>query len=400
MSHPEKLFNKGFIALNGISFLTFCNMVVFFQFYLYLHTLPISPEGYGLLIAIFSITGLILRPLISPFFHSGNARIWMVISTTGVTLSLLGYSLARDFWSMFLVRSIHGIAYMVLGAAIYACMMDFIPSSKSGQAFGLVTVITLLPLAVIPPILDMLTRHLGGLTNVLNLSATLMLLIFPLSLLIKTSAGLAQNEKDRHIGGHDFIRNLKDYRISLLLLIMLLLYSSFTPVFFFLEGYAKKMGILNPGLFFTLSTLSEIGVRLFAGSLFDRMNKIYLISSSLTAIGVGYLALAHFSGHLMFYGLGIFLGLGWGVVMPVLNALMFDISPTHLRGLNTNLGVQMFQGGFFLGPFLGGMILTHWDFSTLYYFCAILTFGSVGLTFLLSVKTRDSKVQNHGKQIK
>jgi MFS family permease len=87
----------------------------------------------------------------------------------------------------------------------------------------------------------------------------------------------------------------------------------------------------------------------------------------------------------MFYGLGVFLGLGWGVVMPVLNALMFDISPPRLRGLNTNLGVQMFQGGFFLGPLLGGLILAHWDFRTLYYFCAVFAFGSVALTpFLVS----------------
>lgn len=388
MSHPEKLFTKGFIALNGISFLTFCNMVVFFQFYLYLHTLPISAEVYGLLIAIFSVTGLLLRPLISPFLHSGNARRWMLISTAGVMISLLGYNLARDFWSMLLIRAIHGIAYMVLGVAIYARMMGFIPPSKSGQAFGLVTVITLLPLALIPPILDTLTNRLGGFIPVLNLAALVMVLIFPLSLMTKTSEGLAQKERGRHISGHDFIQNLKDHRISLLLLIMLLLYSSFTPVFFFLEGYAKKMGIPNPGLFFTLSTMSEIGVRLFAGSLFDRVNKIHLISGSLTAIGIGYLALAHFSGHLMFYALGVFLGLGWGVVMPILNALMFDISPPHLKGLNMNLGVQMFQGGFFLGPFIGGFILIHWDFKALYYFCSMITFGSAALTFFLMARSR------------
>jgi predicted MFS family arabinose efflux permease len=386
MFHPEKLFTKGFIALNGISFLTFCNMVVFFQFYSYLHTLPISPEGYGLLIAIFSITGLILRPLISPFLHSGNARLWILMSAVGVIISLLSYNLAHDFWCMFLIRAIHGVAYMVLGVAIYACMMGFIPPSKSGQAFGLVTVITLLPLAVIPPVLDTLTHHLGGFIPVLNLAALVMVLIFPLSLFVKTSTGLTQGEKNQPISGQDLIRNLKDHRVFLLLLIMLLLYSSFTPVFFFLEGYAKKMGIPNPGLFFTLSTLTEIGVRVFAGSLFDRMNKIYLIGGSLTAIGIGYLALAHFPGHLMFYGLGIFLGVGWGVVMPVLNALMFDISPSHLKGFNTNLGVQMFQGGFFLGPFIGGLILTHWDFKALYYFCAFLSLGSVAITPFLDGK--------------
>ena len=392
MSRPERLFTKEFLALNGVAFLTFCNMAVFFQFYLFLHTLPISPEWYGFLIASFSITGLILRPLISPFLHSGNARLWMIVSAAGVIVSLLSYNLARDFWSMFLVRSIHGIVYVVLGAAMMAAVVGLIPPSRSGQAFGLMTVITLLPFAVIPPLLETVSRHLGGFIPVLNLASLFMLLVFPLSLWVKAHGEQKGAGSGQRPSGHDVMENLKDRRISVLLLLMLLLYSSFTPIFFFLEGYAKKIGIPNPGLFLTLSTLSEIGVRLFGGSLFDRMNKVSLSAASLAAIGLGYLALAHVSGPIVFYGLGIFLGLGWGVVMPVLNALMFDISPPRLRGLNTNLGVQMFQGGFFVGPFVGGLILSRYSFAGLYYLCAAAAFGSVVLTpFLRAERSRSGE---------
>jgi predicted MFS family arabinose efflux permease len=388
MSEPEKLFTKEFLALNGVAFLAFCNMVVFFQFYLYLHTLPIGPEWYGLLIALFSVTGLILRPLISPFFHAGNARMWMLISTAGVIVSLLGYNLALDFRSMFLVRAVHGIAYVVLGIALNASLVGLIPPSRSGQAFGLVTVITLLPLAVLPPFLEILAHALGGFIPVLNASAALMFLIFPLLLAVKSSQEKSLGTIGQRLTFHDLTENLKDGRVAILLLLMLLLYSSFTPVFFFLEGYAKKVTIPNAGLFFTLSTMSEISIRLFAGSLFDRMNKVLLIAGSLAAIGAGYLALAYLSGAVMLYCLGIFLGLGWGVVMPVLNASMFDVSPPHLKGLNTNLGVQMFQGGFFLGPFIGGMILAHGDFRELFSLCAIFAFASVALTPLLVTRRR------------
>jgi predicted MFS family arabinose efflux permease len=388
MPKPEKLFTKEFLALNGVAFLAFCNMVVFFQFYLYLHTLPIGPEWYGLLIALFSITGLILRPLISPFLHSGNARMWMVISTAGVIISLLGYNLAIDFWSMFLVRAVHGIAYVVLGIALNASLVGLIPPSRSGQAFGLFTVITLLPLAVLPPFLEILAQRLGGFIPVLNAAALLMLLIFPLLLAMKTAQGNSLGTSGQRLSFHDLTENLKDRRVAILLVLMLLLYSSFTPVFFFLEGYAKKIAIPNPGLFFTLSTMTEISIRLFAGSLFDRMNKVLLIAGSLAAIGMGYLALAYLSGAIMLYCLGIFLGLGWGVVMPVLNAVMFDVSPPHLKGLNTNLGVQMFQGGFFVGPFIGGMVLAQGDFRELFSLCAVFAFVSVALTPLLITRKR------------
>jgi MFS family permease len=391
MSGSERLFTGEFLALNGIAFLTFCNMAVFFQFYVYLQTLPIAPEWYGFFIALFSITGLTIRPLISPFLHSRNARKWMLGSVAGVIVSLMGYNLATDFWSMFLVRAVHGITYVILGAALNARMVDLIPPAKSGQAFGLITVITLLPFAVIPPILDIATHRLGGFVAVLNLAAVFMVLIFPISLAVKASAGKERDMIGQRLSMDDVVHNLKDRRVFTLLLLMLLLYSSYTPVFFFLEGYAKKTGITNPGLFLTLSTFSEIGVRLLAGSLFDRVNKIFLIAGSLAAIGLGYLALADFSGPVMFYGLGIFLGLGWGVAMPVLNALMFDVSPARLRGFNTNLGVQMFQGGFFLGPLIGGVILAHLDFNAIYYFCALLTFCSIALTPLLTARDRSTR---------
>jgi MFS family permease len=84
------------------------------------------------------------------------------------------------------------------------------------------------------------------------------------------------------------------------------------------------------------------------------------------------------------YGLGLFLGLGWGVAMPVMNAPLFDISPPQLKGFNTNLGVQMFQAGFFIGPLMGGLILTSSDFSVVFYVCAVFVFAGMAVTPLLN----------------
>lgn len=388
MAPHERLFTKEFLALNGIAFLTFCNMAIFFQFYRYLQTLLINPEWHGFLIALFSITGLIMRPFISPFLHPDNARRWMLVSAVGVTLMLLTYNFADGFWSMFFVRAGHGIVYVVLGVALNAALVSLIPPSRSGQAFGLVTVITLLPFAVVPPVLDSATRIWGNLLPVMNASALLMLLVFPLTLALKPVSAQGSSREKPRLTSADVKENLKNRQVAVLLAVMLLLYTSFTPVFFFLESYARERGIANPGLFFTLSTVSEIGIRLAAGSLFDRIAKVPLIAGSLAAITAGYVALANIPGEMVLYALGIFLGLGWGVAMPVLNALMFDISPVQFRSLNTNLGVQMFQGGFFLGPLVGAFVLTHGTYRSLYYLCALLTFVAVALMLLLAAKTK------------
>jgi len=169
---------------------------------------------------------------------------------------------------------------------------------------------------------------------------------------------------------------------------MLLLYTTYAPVFLFVERYAAATGIKTAGVFFTISIITQIAIRVLAGRLFDRINKPLLAFASFLTIGVGYIFLAHFSGTTMLYSLGVFLGLGWGVIMPMLNALMFDVSPVRLKGFNTNLGIQTLQAGFFVGPLVGGTILTYSGFRGLYYFCAGCAFCAMMLAPLIHVKEK------------
>jgi predicted MFS family arabinose efflux permease len=387
MEKPVKLITKEFLSLNGIIFLNFCNVAVFFQFHQYLlNDLHQSLQEVGLLIGLFAFTGLIIRPLISPLFHPSNAKRWIVLGSIGIIISLLLYQPARGFWSMALVRVVHGGVYVVMGTAMMAKIVGAIPPGKSSQAFGVISVITLLPYAVMPPILDPLIKIFGGFIPVLYLTALLMVLVFPLLLFVKGARLPEDPSPSAKITKRDLIDNVKDPRIFSLLAVSLLLYMAFTPVFYFLKAYGQKIGIPNPGWFFTLSTFTEIAVRLFGGPFFDKMSKPRFLAFSLIGLVIAYLILANTSREILFYALGLLFGLCWGVAMPLLSGLLFDFSAAKFRALNTNLGVEMFQGGLFLGPIIGGWILAAWDYRALYYICGALIFLSLGLIPLLSKK--------------
>jgi predicted MFS family arabinose efflux permease len=374
------MFNREFLALNGVIFLVFCNVAVFFQFQNYLlGELHLPPQSLGFLIGIFAFTALIVRPIISPFLHSDNARKWLFLSTAGVILSLLLYYPARGFWSLTVVRVLHGGIYVVLATAAMTKMMDSIPEKKSGQAFGLITVITLLPYAVMPPLLDPLIRFFGGFLPVLYLTAFLMVLVFPLLLMVRTHTRQEGEAARQRITGRELFENLKDRQIFSLLLVSLLVYSAFAPVFFFLKAYALKIGIVNPGWFFTLSTFMEIAVRLFGGAWLDRGSKVRSLVYALSGLFAAYAVLAHTTGPVLFYGLGLGFGLCWGVAMPLLNGLLFDKSEPRFRAVNTNLAMVMFQGGFFLGPLMGGWILSDWNYAILYTVCGGMILAALGL---------------------
>ena len=384
MKSDEMLFTKDFIILNAILFLTYCNIAVFFQFPHYLqYDLGISPEWIGVLIGIFAFTGLLLRPFASVVIHPANARRYIFFSAIGVAVSLLLYDHVTTIPGISMVRILHGLAYVVFGTAVMTEIVTCVPRSRSGQAFGMIAVITLLPYAVMPPLVKPLSARLGGFVPMLLLMAALMALVLPLAGALKKPGERAGGKDPGKITKQDIIHNLKNINLLLIFLASLFVFTTFSATFFYLKGHGLKNGLRNPGWFFTISTGMEIGVRIFAGPFFDRVNKVLFLGVSMALLGVGYVVLAVAHSPTVFFGLAALFGLCWGVGLPLLNSLIFDYSEPGLRPFNTNFSLEMFQGGFFLGSLAGGLILSLWDYAAIFQCCAVLCLACVGLILWL-----------------
>lgn len=382
---PEKLWTRGFTVILAIAFLTYANISVFFEFFAYLKTCPIDPSWFGTLMGVFAGVSLLVRPLVIPFFQPGNARSFLVLGTVLAILALGSYSLTQSLPGLMGVRIFHGLAFVVMGAALTALMMPYVPKGGSARFFGIISIVVLIPNTLVPPLLPFLTRVLGGLPGVLLGFAGLTALIFLLLPLVPKNAAAGTLNKTQHLklSRKEILANLTDPKVVLLLLAMLCLYCGHALVFFFLDGFSRELAIPNAGLFLTLSTLGEIGVRVCAGKAMDRAPKDRLLILTLIGLTLSFLLLGSL-GFLppgfrlpLFYALGALAGLGWGVAMPVFNGLMFDISNPRLQSFNTNLGFQMFQAGFFLGPFLGSALAGPAGFGPVFYLAALLSLAGV-----------------------
>lgn len=388
----ELLFSRKFLCLMAAAFLAYANISVFFGFVDHLRTLPVATTDYGLLIGALAAVSLIVRPLISPFFHSGNARSLLFLGTGLAACSLAAYTLATGFWSMLLVRCLHGLAFAVLGTALMTLIVDVIPMAKSAQFFGYLAVATLLPNTLVPPLLPFLGEHLGGFNRILLVFAALMLLLFPLVLAVEGKGPKKASRGDSsRLNGREIMDNLINLHVLRILAAMLLLYCGHALVFFFLDGYGQSIKVAYTGVFLTLSTVGEIGIRVIAGSVFDRMNKGRLAAWTLVGLCLAYALLAYVPGKWVFFALGLVFGLGWGVAMPVCNGLMFDVSRPRFRAFNINLGLQMFQAGFFLGPLIGAPLLARWGYGTLYMFCAGLSLLGAVVMFVKGGEINDGR---------
>jgi len=385
------LWNRQFVVLMAVTFLTYANISVFFQFYDYLEAISMDPQWIGVIISTFAAVSLLIRPLVSPVFNAGNARPFLAAGTAMIMVALGSYSLTQSLAGLLAVRVFHGLAFVVMGSALTALMVQYVPKGGSAQFFGYLSIIILIPNTLVPSILPFLNRLLGGFQGVLLGFAVLTGMIFfmlPLLKPVKTDPARAGTHK--RLTWPEIRENLTDKRVLFLLLAMLLMYCGHAVIFFFLNSFGQARGIIHAGLFLTLATAGEILVRLIGGSFFDRMNKARLLGIILACLALAYAFLAGTASLGWFLITGAVFGLCWGIALPVFNGFVFDLSRPEFQSMNTNLGMQMFQAGFFFGPFIGAAVIPPLGFGALFYLCAAFSLlGAVLLVFIGGLQKND-----------
>ncbi len=378
----ETLLSKEFILFNVVFFLAFINMAVFFRLHQYLLAVGIAEEWAGFLIGVFSLSCVIFQPLLSLFVNPGNTRKFMTISIIVVIGALISYRWATTFWLLVTVRVIHGIGFITLVTALNAALVVLIPVTRSAQAFGLVSVNILLPLAVVPALLDWLGLGTERFVDILSVAALFMIPAAALPIIFKRHAASVAEA-----GHHDarpmltqVRENFREPKVPVLLAINLLAFLAYAPVFYFLKEYAEGRGIAAPGTFFTVATGTMIGIRLVGGHMFDHVNKSRMLLLSLVLLSVSY-ALLIKAAPGIFLVLALICGVGWGLFMPFSNALLFECSPPSARALNLNLSMVMLQVGYFIGPIAGGLIVAKMGYRAVFLTSASMTFAGACLNW-------------------
>lgn len=361
MKASPKLFTREFLALNLILAASFCNVSVFYSFYHYLGAIGIPVAWRGFLVGLEPMSAFVLRLLVLPWLHVRNA-----FTVLAVSLVLLVFVSCSYLWVvttplMIVLRIVHGAVFVLLTSAVVALIVQFIPQEKSGQGFGTVSVATMIPYAVIPPLTEALLPHVRSEAVVyagvscFSLASLVLLAVFRSRFRLifdQMDASLMRRPRLREIR-----ENFRRRTVCVLLAAGLLIYLVHATVFYFIKDLALQNGIGDVGLFFTISMVTMIAVRAFGSVLFDKMNKWWLFR-----LGTGVLMLTIFflpqtADRISFYLLAGIYGLAMGVILPMMNALLFVASPPALRGLNTNMTLFTLDAGYFLMPYLGGIMV-------------------------------------------
>jgi len=113
--------------------------------------------------------------------------------------------------------------------------------------------------------------------------------------------------------------------------------------------------------------------------------RIVLIAA-LTLVAGAYIVLATAESLNALYTAAVLIGLGAGVALPLLNALMFLVSSPLRRAFNANMMMLAMQAGFFVGPLVAGVLVKATGYITLFASAAMLVGLSATLCFLVPSK--------------
>jgi hypothetical protein len=130
--------------------------------------------------------------------------------------------------------------------------------------------------------------------------------------------------------------------------------------------------------------VTMISVRALGAALFDKTNKLSTLQKTLAFLTPCLILLPIAAFPAAYYLLAALYGLCMGVILPLLNALLFSASPPLMRGLNTNMTLFTMDVAYFVVPYLGGLIIASGaGFDILFYLAA--GFASMSLALVMII---------------
>ncbi|MDR1949178.1 MAG: MFS transporter [Spirochaetaceae bacterium] len=139
------------------------------------------------------------------------------------------------------------------------------------------------------------------------------------------------------------------------------------------------------GLLFALASASEIPFMFISNRLIRRFGSLRLLMIAAIAIGIRISILAFFPYKSCIIASQLLHSLCYGVFHPAAIAFISGCVPPERRALGMSLYLSIGTGlPAFLGNILGGYLVDHWGYQTLFGVFALFTLPVVGLYFLIA----------------
>ncbi|RFU67318.1 MFS transporter [Peribacillus saganii] len=381
-----KLWTKDFIIVFSVNFfLTFVFYLLVVMIAVYaVEVYHASASQAGLVTGIFIIGALIGRLFIGRLIDTIGRKRMLYIGLGFFTLTTCLYFAELGLPFLLFTRLIHGIALGIASTATGTIVAQIIPPARRGEGIGYYSMSSTLATAVGPFIGLFLSQHTSFqiifsfcvATGILSLITALFLYVPPLKVPTESSAQTGFKLSS-------FVEP-KALPIAFITLIGAFCYSS---VLSFINFYAIEIGLVNAASFFFIVYAAAVLVsRPFTGPIMDTRGANFVMYPAFIILGAGMVLLSSASHGVTFLIAGALIGLGFGNIQSITQAIAVKLTPPHRMGLATSTFFIFLDAGLGFGPYLLGLIIPLTGYSTLYIIMGIMAVGTTVLYYFLHGK--------------
>ncbi|PCF85264.1 MFS transporter [Staphylococcus delphini] len=378
----EKLWSKDFI------FITLTNFLMYMIHYMLIVTVTVftinefhTSESIGGLASGIFIIGMLIGRLASgrivDAIQPKKVLVYGVIFSI-VTVAL--YFVIQTLALLLIVRFIHGIAFGFSSTATGAISSRIVPEACKGEGIGYYA-LSVTTASAVGPFLGILFNQSFGFRSIFTLGLGVIILAFVLAVALKPLPQVETSMKSTPLKGIGAFIQKDAMPLSFVLAVIGVAYSS---VLSFLSVYTETMDLPTAAsIFFIVYAISAFVTRPFTGKIFDQHGHNAMMYPVIIIFAIGLVILSSAQGTWLIALSAIFIGIGYGTIVPSGQAIVVQQAPRHQVGLATSTFYIFLDFGAGFGPFLLGYIISMWGFQTLYVAMAILALIALVLYYVV-----------------
>ena len=347
-------------------------------FYILIPTLPIyllrlgaEETEIGVLIGIFFVSSLVLRPFVGKALLRIPEKKFMIAGALLFALSSLAYLLAPPFWPFFIVRVFQGIGLALFHTASFTLIANISPEAHRGQSLSYFFLAPNISLALIPSLGMFLIDHFD-----FTFFFWVCLAISLCSLFITSK--LERREvtalKDSYTENGVFL-SWEAVPASIIAFFSFTAWGALTAFF---PLYALNQGVANFGLFFTAIAVMVFLSRALGWRILDLYSRERVIPSLLTMPVISMIILAFSKNLSMFILVGVIWGIGSGLLTPAVMVYALDRAGSS-KGPAVGTYTLLSDLGLGLGPVIMGIVIRLSSYPIM--FLCLATTGVINLIY-------------------
>ncbi|WP_323704028.1 MFS transporter [Mammaliicoccus sp. Dog046] len=369
------------------------NFVISFFIFLSMYLLLVTVGGYskdtfgasdslaGLASGLFIVGSLIGRFLTGKYINIlGTKKILIIGGILLVVTNGLYLVSASSFALLLIVRVLNGAASGIASTATGTIAAYITPAERRSEGISMYSLSMVLGTAIGPFIGLLLYQHIP-MYGLFVICTVLIIVAFVMSLFMNIATPVTpKKETKKGFKFSDFYSE-QALPIALVVVIVSVAYSS---VLSFIQFFAQVNHLVEASsFFFVVYAIAVLLTRPFTGRIMDQRgeNVVTIPAFICLIIGLFLISIAH-NGVILLLA-GAFIGLGFGNLQSIFQAIVIKVSPAEKMGLATSTYFIALDFGLGFGPYVLGNFTHSIGYSGLYLAMSVVTIvGLIGFYFL------------------